>query len=86
MTLSVVQCRAARALLGWSKAELAEAAAVGIMTINRFEAGELVRSNSTDKIAAALATAGITFIAAGETSSTGGDGVRLTTPPGLSQR
>jgi transcriptional regulator with XRE-family HTH domain len=80
MALTVAQCRAARALLGWSAADLAEAGGFGIVTVKRFEGGHTVSAASIDRMSAALAAAGITFIAAGETSSTGGDGVRLTTP------
>jgi transcriptional regulator with XRE-family HTH domain len=83
MTLSVAQCRAARALLGWSVADLASAAAVGVMTVHRFEGGETVRSSSLDRIATAFTAAGITFIPAGVASPAGGEGVRFnSTEPG----
>jgi transcriptional regulator with XRE-family HTH domain len=78
MGLNVGQCRAARALLNWTMGDLADAAAVGVMTVNRFEGGKVVSAASVDAIAAALHAAGITFIAAGEVSPSGGDGVRLT--------
>lgn len=83
MPLSIAQCRAARALLGWSIADLAKAAGVGVMTVNRFEAGSPVRASSTNLIEAAFAAAGLAFIAAGEASSRGGEGVRFSgpTPP-----
>ncbi|MEN2787574.1 XRE family transcriptional regulator [Sphingomonas qilianensis] len=77
MMLSVAQCRAARALLGWAAAELASTAAVGIMTVHRFESGEPVRQASLDKIIAAFSTAGVTFIEAGAASPDGGEGVRF---------
>lgn len=79
MPITVAQCRAARALLDWSIGDLAAAASVGVMTVNRFEGGQPVRSASIDKLEATLATAGITFVANGETSPAGGEGVRLTT-------
>ena len=60
--------------------DLATAAGIGIMTLNRFEGGQTVRAESIAKIVDAFATAGITFIAAGEASQDGGDGVRLTKP------
>lgn len=80
MGLSVEQCRAARALLSWSMADLAAAAGVGIMTLNRFEGGQAVRPASLTKIVDAFMAAGVTFIAAGESSPDGGEGARLTSP------
>jgi transcriptional regulator with XRE-family HTH domain len=80
MQLSVAQCRSGRALLGWSLGDLAKAADLGIMTLNRFEGGQAVSSASLDKIAHALTAAGITFIAPGEASLQGGEGVRLVRP------
>lgn len=78
MGLSVGQCRAARALLNWTMADLAQAAGVGVMTVNRFEGGKTVSPTSIEILASTLVNAGISFIAAGETSPGGGDGVRLT--------
>lgn len=83
MDLTVAQCRAARALLGWTAADVAAAASIGIMTVKRFEGGQTVNAVSIGKIRIALVDAGITFIAAGERSQDGGDGLRLTsTSPG----
>lgn len=81
MGLSVEQCRAGRALLSWSMGDLAAAAGVGIMTLNRFENGQTIRPASIDKIIAAFTAAGITFIAAGVSSPDGGEGVRRDQPP-----
>jgi len=39
MSITPAQCRAARALLNWSQADLASAAVVSVPTINRFERG-----------------------------------------------
>ncbi len=78
MDLTVAQCRAARALLGWTAAEVATAAGMGIMTVKRFEGGQTVNAVSIGKIRTALVDAGIMFIAAGEPSQDGGDGLRLT--------
>ncbi len=78
MGLSVGQCRAARALLNWTIGELAEAAEVGVMTVNRFESGRAVSAASMEAIASALSDTGIAFLAAGEASQSGGEGVRLT--------
>jgi transcriptional regulator with XRE-family HTH domain len=75
--LTISQCRAARALKGWSAGDLAQASGVGIMTVHRFEGGQQVRSTSVEKLAATLHAAGIIFIAEGEPSTSGGAGVRL---------
>lgn len=70
------QIRAARALLGWSQADLAERAGVSLPTIKRLEPGDepLTGSHQTiDAIRRALETAGVIFVAEnGE-----GPGVRL---------
>ena len=39
LMITAEQCRAARALLDWGQAELAEKAGVGIVTIRQLEAG-----------------------------------------------
>jgi len=57
-----VQIKAARALLGWSQADLAEKAAVATSTLADFERGH--RSpvpNNLDAIRSALEAAGISF-------------------------
>ncbi len=70
------QLRAARGLLGWSQARLAEASGLGIATIKRME-GERgpLRSSAENvlKVRQALEDAGVIFIAAAEE----GPGVRL---------
>lgn len=76
--MKVEQCRAARALLDWSAQQLADHASIGVATVRRFESGSVVASSSVEAMIATLAAAGITFIAAGEASPNGGDGVRLT--------
>lgn len=78
--ISAAQLRAARALLGISQRELADAAGVSVPTIRRMEASEgTVRANvdTLMKIISALSAAGIELIAAGDSSPTGGRGVRL---------
>ena len=62
--MNSAQCRAARALIGWSTQQLASSAAVGVNTVNRFEGGQDARMSSVDKIRAALEAAGIIFIPA----------------------
>ena len=76
--MKVEQCRAARALLGWSAQDLAERAGIGVATVRRFETASIVAPNSVEAMIDALRVAGISFIAAGEASPSGGDGVRLT--------
>jgi transcriptional regulator with XRE-family HTH domain len=78
--ISAAQLRAARALLGISQRELADAAGVSVPTIRRMEASEgTVRANvdTLMKIIGALGAAGIELIAEGDSSPTGGRGVRL---------
>jgi transcriptional regulator with XRE-family HTH domain len=74
--LTTRQIKAARALLGWSQADLAEASGVSEPTVARLESaeGELGgRELTTGKIRAAIEAAGIEFI----DENGGGPGVRL---------
>ena len=71
------QSRAARALLEWSQARLAEAATVGLSTIKSFEGG--IRDPTRNNLAAihaALEQAGVEFI----DENGGGAGARLAKP------
>ncbi len=77
MHLTAAQCRAARAYLRWTAADVAAAAGTGIMTVKRLEGGEAINPGSAVKIAEAFAAAGVTFITAGESSPDGGDGLRV---------
>lgn len=66
--LSPEQCRAARAWLGWSQAELSERAKVGQSTLKDFETGKRVPiRNNLQALRSALEGAGIglTFDEAG---------------------
>ena len=68
-----VQCRMARAALGWTTQDLATKAEVGVNTVNRFEAGQDARMSSVDKMRKALEKVGVIF-----TPENGdGPGVRL---------
>lgn len=69
------QSRAARALLGWTQARLATAAAVGLSTVKNYE-GELrdTKPANLDSIHRALENAGVEFIPA---KNGKGVGVRL---------
>ena len=78
--LTSPQCRAGRALLDWSREELATASKVGLRTIVDFERGAREpRELTKDALRAALETAGVIFVEEnGE-----GPGVRLRkTAPG----
>jgi predicted transcriptional regulator len=70
----------ARAALKLSTQKLAEMASVGVNTINRFEDGQDARLSSVDKMKRALESAGIIFLADGQ-SIDGGPGVRLARKP-----
>lgn len=68
------QCRAARALIGWSQQELANQAGVGIMTVHQLEKdGSQSRRATLEVVQRALESAGIEFIE----ENGGGAGVRL---------
>jgi ribosome-binding protein aMBF1 (putative translation factor) len=61
-TLTPAQCRSARAWLGWSQVELAEAAKVGQSTVKDFESGKRKPiENNLEAIRSALEAAGIGF-------------------------
>ena len=68
-----VQCRMARAALGWGVRDLAAAAKVSIDTVARFERGEELKKRTIEAIQRALEAGGIEFIDA----NGGGVGVRL---------
>jgi transcriptional regulator with XRE-family HTH domain len=72
------QLRAARSLLGWSQATVAQAAGLSIPTVKRAEgAGSIPASSAaTEAIRAALEAAGVIFL----DENGGGPGVRLARP------
>jgi transcriptional regulator with XRE-family HTH domain len=72
--MTPAQCRAARALIGWSQDELAAVSKVGKATIASFERGKRAPyARTLEDLCAALASAGVIFVAEnGE-----GPGVRL---------
>lgn len=74
------QIRAARALLDWNQARLADASGVSATTIKRMEAGNGPVKGSHEnvlRLQQALEIAGVEFIPAGGYSSNAGPGVRL---------
>ena len=60
--MTPAQCRAARALLGWSGRELAATAEVNKQTVVRFEAGESVRVRTVRKLRGVMESAGVLFL------------------------
>jgi len=70
--IEAAQVRAARALIGWSRAKLAEKADVPISYVERFETR--TSDEAPDKMRAALESAGVVFI---PKDGGGGIGVRL---------
>lgn len=87
MSFNGVQCRAARALIGWSQDELVAASKVTKSTIANFEAGKREPyARTLVDIRSALEAAGVEFLEDGQTSGAGGAGVRLrATAGGASQ-
>lgn len=71
--MNPVQCRMARAALGWGVLDLSKEARISTQTIVRFERGEALKQSTVDLIRSALETAGIEFIP----EDGGGPGVRL---------
>jgi transcriptional regulator with XRE-family HTH domain len=69
------QVRAARALIGWSQRELADAAGLALSIVDRFETGQSdgALSEAVEKMRAALESGGVAFIP----KNGGGAGVRL---------
>ncbi len=74
MSLLPSQCRAARALLNWSRGELSKRCNVSLATLAEFEAGKREPYQRTlADVRAALEAAGVEFIE----RNGGGPGVRL---------
>lgn len=79
LKVSIRQIKAARALLGWSQSDLADAATISVPTMKRLEAddGDLGgRTTTAGNIVLALESAGVEFI----DENGGGPGVRLREP------
>lgn len=72
--IAASQARAARGLVGWSQAQLAEKAGVPLPTLERLEAAGVARMppGVSEKVRAALEAAGVKFIP----ENGGGAGVR----------
>ncbi|NPD68294.1 helix-turn-helix transcriptional regulator [Lichenicola cladoniae] len=77
MSFEATQCRAARALLEWSQADLEKAAKVAKKTIADFERGiRQPYERTLDALQTAFEAAGVQFIP----ENGGGAGVRLKKP------
>ena len=66
--ITSLQIRAARALLGWSQAKLAEEAGVAVITVKRLEASEEAfhaRFDIVMKVKSAVERAGVVFLGEG---------------------
>lgn len=64
--ITAVQCKMARAALGWGVRELASRAKISASTVNRFETGLSEPNNATlTVLRQALETAGVEFIPGG---------------------
>ena len=61
MIFAPLQCRMARAALGWGVRELAAAAKVSTDTVARFERGDELKERTIDALQRALEAAGIEF-------------------------
>jgi hypothetical protein len=73
-SLTAAQCRAGRALIEWSPAQLSQSAAIDVQTIVDFEGRVRAADETTRRrLRAALEAAGVTFIA----ENGGGAGARL---------
>jgi transcriptional regulator with XRE-family HTH domain len=77
------QCRAARALLGWSQDDLSEKAKVAKKTLQLFELGKRnPYAQTLEALRQALERGGVEFIA----ENGGGPGVRLAKRKGRAKR
>jgi transcriptional regulator with XRE-family HTH domain len=79
LKVSIRQIKAARALLGWSQEQLADASGVSIPTVKRLEAQHGLlggRDETSAKIRNALEHGGVDFL----DENGGGPGVRLRKP------
>jgi transcriptional regulator with XRE-family HTH domain len=79
--LTADQCRAARALLNWTQADLAERVSVSAVSIRAFEKGGEMRDSNQKLIRLTLEAAGVQFIP----ENGGGAGVRLAKPKDRSE-
>jgi transcriptional regulator with XRE-family HTH domain len=67
------QCRAARALLDWTQADLSAATGISAVSLRAFERGGPMRDSNAQRLRVAFEKAGVEFIP----ENGGGPGVRL---------
>lgn len=72
------QCRAARALLNWTQADLADRTSLSAVSIRAFEKGGEMRDSNLKLLKMTFEAAGVVFIP----ENGGGAGVRLAKPKG----
>lgn len=76
--ITPAQMRAGRALLGWSQQQLADAASIGLASVNNYERGVSdPRLSTLLKVRNVMAAAGVIFI---EPASGEGEGAKLAKP------
>jgi len=76
--ITPAQIKAARALVGWKQAELAEASGVAEVSVKNIERGVTdARGSTLAKIEEAFGKAGVEFLGSGQASPDGGPGVRI---------
>ena len=61
-TVNLIQCKMARAALGWSRADLGAASGITGRTVARFEDGEPVAPQSVQAMRHALEANGVLFV------------------------
>jgi transcriptional regulator with XRE-family HTH domain len=71
--MDMIQCKMARAALGWGVRDLARMAGVSTDTVARLERGELLRDRTIEALKGAFEAAGVEFIP----ENGGGPGVRV---------
>lgn len=71
--MNSVQCKMARAALGWGVRELAKEAGVSVDTVSRLERGEELLPRTVNAMRATLEAAGVQFLDDGDVA--GGKGV-----------
>lgn len=76
MAITPEQCRAARGLLGWTQAELAQRVSISAVSIRAFEKGGEMRDSNRKLLQLTFEAAGVQLIPA----NGGGAGVRLISP------
>ena len=75
--MNSIQCKMARAALGWGTRDLAKEAQISPDTVARLERGETLKSSTINAVRTTFEASGIEFI---EEASGKGVGVRLARP------